>query len=300
MGAGRFLGKLALGAVAETIAAAALLTISGHHNVWGLLQPGAGGDRLRPWRPGDRLPLLFCHGYMGDETNFLILRRRLAAAGFRSQATVWLWPFWRSCDEYAGLIARRVGEVIEATGAPAVDLVAHSMGGLAARWFLASAGRGADARRLVTLGTPHRGTIVALAGPGASACDLTPGSALLLRLEGDLSRLPEGKVLSIYGELDLIAPPSTARVPAPQENLEVAGIAHGGLLCSRRVARAVADALPTVRVRRDALDPTPLRRTDRAREGEQSGEAHTNTTAGGGSGPRGAPRVPAALPVSVG
>src|SRR5204863_8326036 len=113
--------------------------------------PGA-GDRLRRWRPGDRLPILFCHGYMGDATNFLVLRRRLALDGFRSQATVWLWPFWRSCAEYAALIERRAREVVRATGAPAIDIVAHSMGGLAARRYLASLGDRSPVRRLVTIG----------------------------------------------------------------------------------------------------------------------------------------------------
>ncbi|HVY61889.1 MAG TPA: alpha/beta fold hydrolase [Planctomycetota bacterium] len=256
MRAGLLLGKLALGAIGEGIAASVVLTTSYHHNFWGLLQPDGRGDRLRRWRAGERLPVLFCHGYMGDATNFLILRRRLAAAGFRSQATVWHWPFWRSCEEYAGRIERRLDEVLEATGAPAVDVVAHSMGGLAARRFLALTGRAADVRRLVTLGTPHRGTLVALAGPGRSACDLRPGSPLLRGLDGDLEALPAGKVISIHGALDWIAPPSSAQVPAPQENLRVEGLAHGGLLCSRRVARAVEQALPRVLCRKDALrDP---------------------------------------------
>src|SRR5437016_7092907 len=119
MSAGTLLGRLALGALGEGIAATITLTASYHQNFWGLLQPQHAGDRLRRWRAGDRLPVLFCHGYMGDATNFLALRRRLAAQGFRSQATVWLWPFWRPCNEYARLIERRIDEVLDATGAPA-------------------------------------------------------------------------------------------------------------------------------------------------------------------------------------
>ncbi len=255
-------GRSWLDAIRDTLfegaSAAALAAVSGHHNVFGVLGREGEGDRLRPWRPGDRLPVVFCHGYMGDATNFVLLRRRLYGAGFKSQAAVWLWPFWRSCAEYAALIERRVAAVLERTGAPAADLVAHSMGGLAGRRLLAgSGGAGDGVRRLVTIGSPHRGTVAALAGPGASALDLRPGSAFLRGLDGDLALLGAGRVLSIYGGFDWIAPPATAHVPPPQENLHFPGLGHSALLLSRRVASAVAAALPAASRRSDALPSAP-------------------------------------------
>jgi pimeloyl-ACP methyl ester carboxylesterase len=43
-----------------------------------------------------------------------------------------------------------------------VQLICHSMGGLVARWYIAYEGGAADIRRLITIGTPHRGALAAL------------------------------------------------------------------------------------------------------------------------------------------
>lgn len=244
-----------------------------NHKTLGLTQPCEAGDRLRRYRPGERLPILFCHGYFGDPSGWAYLRRALAVQGFRSQAAVWLWPFWRSCAEYARLVERRAREVLAWTGAPALDLVAHSMGGVVARRFLHNAGLAeARVRRLVTLGSPHRGTSAARLGPGACAIDMRPGSAFLRGIDGDLETMPPRTVLSIHGDRDIFGHLGTALVPPPQENLLLPGLGHGGLLFSPRVARAVAAALPAPVTPSDrnaegprltaAVSLRPLRRRD--------------------------------------
>ena len=63
-------------------------------------------------------------------------------------------------DGYAEGIARRVEEVLAATGAARVIMVGHSMGGLAIRAWMRSHGV-QRAARVITLGTPHAGTQVA-------------------------------------------------------------------------------------------------------------------------------------------
>jgi pimeloyl-ACP methyl ester carboxylesterase len=247
--------SLAHGAVAESLSGALLTTIAGHQTVFGLFEGDRAGDCVRRWRPGDRLPVLFCHGYMGDRTNFTLLRRRLYTAGYRSQATASLRPFWRSCDDYARLLASRAEDLLDRTGAPALDIVAHSMGGLAARGYLARLGGAGAVRRLVTLGTPHRGTLAGLVCIGAGAVDLLPGSPFLRALDGDLEQLAPEKVLSIAGDVDAAAPPSTCAVPWPQRAEVVTGLGHLGILCSRRVTRAIVRALPPVQARIEALEP---------------------------------------------
>ena len=53
--------------------------------------------------------------------------------------------------------------------APRVNVVAHSMGGLDARYALAKLGVGGKVASLVTVGTPHRGTPLADLGTGLAA-----------------------------------------------------------------------------------------------------------------------------------
>jgi len=56
---------------------------------------------------------------------------------------------------------RRIETVLEETGAERVNLIAHSMGGLDARYVIARLGLHASVASLVTVSTPHRGSSVA-------------------------------------------------------------------------------------------------------------------------------------------
>lgn len=69
--------------------------------------------------------------------------------------------------------ARRLKAVVEpalerwrARGGPNQEarliLICHSMGGLVARWYLEREGGAAHTRKLITIGTPHRGAVAAL------------------------------------------------------------------------------------------------------------------------------------------
>jgi pimeloyl-ACP methyl ester carboxylesterase len=55
-------------------------------------------------------------------------------------------------------LARYVAGVKRATGAQAVDLVAHSMGGLVSRYYIDRLMGGRDVAQLIMLGSPHGGT----------------------------------------------------------------------------------------------------------------------------------------------
>lgn len=100
-----------------------------------------------------RPPVLLVHGFLGDPTNFLVLRTYLAARGIRSFASFaygWRLDYQR--------LAVRLGEVIDAlaaaTGAAEVDVVGHSLGGLVARYLMEIEPR-TPVRSLITLGSPY-------------------------------------------------------------------------------------------------------------------------------------------------
>ena len=58
----------------------------------------------------------------------------------------------------AAQLARYVAGVRDATGAEMVDLIAHSLGGLIARYYIDRVMSGRDVAQLLTLGTPHGGS----------------------------------------------------------------------------------------------------------------------------------------------
>ncbi len=60
--------------------------------------------------------------------------------------------------------ARHLARWIERIPSPRVNIIAHSMGGLDARYAIAKHGIGSRVASLVTVGTPHRGTPIADVG----------------------------------------------------------------------------------------------------------------------------------------
>ena len=119
--------------------------------------------------------------------------------------------------EQAEHLGDAVDAALEETGAPSVDLVGYSAGGVVVRIYVADLGGGSHVRRAVTLASPHHGTdLAALAGSlGSTACptacqQLDPDSDLLRRLNaGD--ETPPGPVwVALWTEDDeTVVPPDS-------------------------------------------------------------------------------------------
>jgi triacylglycerol lipase len=61
----------------------------------------------------------------------------------------------------SGQLKQRVDEALAETGAAKVHIIAHSMGGLDARHMIVDLGMADKVASLTTIGTPHRGTVLA-------------------------------------------------------------------------------------------------------------------------------------------
>lgn len=109
-------------------------------------------DRAAP----DPTPVVFVHGFLGDPTNFLVLRTYLRAGGERNFASFSYGPRL-DYQRLARRLRRAIEEVCAATGSAAVDVVGHSLGGLVGR-YLVETDDGHRIRRLVTLGAPYFAT----------------------------------------------------------------------------------------------------------------------------------------------
>lgn len=195
-----------------------------------------GPDRLRP-TPG-RPPVLLIHGYACSRAAWWRMRRRLEAAGW-TVATLNLEPIYTSIDNYVEPVARRIDEVLAATGAEQVIVVGHSMGGLVARAYLRQHG-GAKVARLVTLGTPHGGSELARVGLGGNARQMEPGNPWLTALAD--AKIPVD-TLTIFNPYDnYVMPPSNLLLPGAATRA-VDDVCHLSMLYSPRVVDALLEAL---------------------------------------------------------
>lgn len=178
------------------------------------------------------LPVLLVHGYMCNSGIWATMQRFLASRGVAS-FTHDLEPLYADIDAYVAGLERRIEAVCAASGAPRLVVVAHSMGGLAARAYLRARG-GARVARLVTLGTPHHGTLLARAGIGTNCRQMQPGSDWLAALGGAAA-----PVASIYTDHDNIVVPQESAALEGATNVRLRGIGHMSLPFTRGVQQRV-------------------------------------------------------------
>jgi triacylglycerol esterase/lipase EstA (alpha/beta hydrolase family) len=168
-------------------------------------------------------------------------RRYLDAHGIGPVYALSYGPPLGSIEDFADQLAAKIDAIRAATGAAKVIVVAHSMGGLVARAHLRKYGGGKVAR-LITIGTPHEGSVHAYLFPGVALSQLRPGSTWLGALgapEGD--GLPP--IVSLWSWHDTMVVPQTSSRISFGENIELAGVAHNALLTDPLVFAQVAEEI---------------------------------------------------------
>jgi len=193
--------------------------------------------------PGARVPVILVHGYFSNRGTLTGLARALDAAGIGPVFVPTLPAIVAPIEDFAAHLERIVREVTEGSGQPRAILVCHSMGGLIARTYLSTHGTQRVAG-LVTLGSPHHGSVLAALGAGRNGAQMRPGSAFLgelARAEGEKG--PGCATLSIFTAHDnLVAPQESSRLHWAR-NEAFHGVGHLAMLLDARVHRTVLDEL---------------------------------------------------------
>ncbi len=192
----------------------------------GFPEPALATDPQRP-------ALLLLAGYVCNRAVW----QPLLASGRLGQcnvATVDLLPVFGPIDRYAQSIDAAIDRLRAATGATRVTLVCHSMGGIAARDYLRRHGDSAI-ERVITIGSPHHGTIFGSLGYGANARQMARGSAFLTALaaaeDGPLRR----RFVCIASSDDSLVVPRASPLLPDAEHRLVDGVGHLALLEDERV-----------------------------------------------------------------
>ena len=122
---------------------------------------GQGPPRAVPQdQPG---PVLLVPGYGGSTSGLAVLADRLRQQGKDAEVVSLPGNAQGDLAAQARVLAAAARAALARTGAPSVDVVGYSAGGVVARLWLSQAG-GAPVRRVVTLGSPQHGTQLASLG----------------------------------------------------------------------------------------------------------------------------------------
>jgi triacylglycerol lipase len=199
---------------------------------------------LRPDPPDDApgaMPVVLVHGYFVNRGCWTAFVHALEARGVSPVYVPNCRSHMASIERFEEDLHAAI-ERISQRGARQVALVAHSMGGLAARLYLAKRGSSRVAR-LVTIGSPHRGTWLAAWGLGPNARQMRPGSDFLRGLDAREASCAHPGTLSIYSmHDDMIAPQDASRL-AWARNVALRGYGHISLFRAPEVLQIVLDEL---------------------------------------------------------
>ena len=174
------------------------------------------------------IAVLLLHGYCCNRGLWAPWLRRLRAQGVPCRALT-MEPVFGRIDDWVPVIEAAVVALTRQTGRPPV-LVAHSMGGLAVRAWLAAqpdaARADARVRRVVTIATPHHGSWMARFAHTPNARQMRRGHPWLAALAAGESAARRARFTCFYGHADNVVFPATTATLVGADNRHLAGVAH--------------------------------------------------------------------------
>ena len=195
--------------------------------------------------PMDRRPILLVPGWAGEREELAALKERFLRDGW-GEGEVLALEFddpVGSNEDHAAELEVALQRLLLETGAREADVVAHSMGGLAV-WALLKDKRGTvPVRRVVFLGSPLRGTLMAYLGWGEGGEEMRPDSPFMEELRRGRPPQYWVQALTIRTPLDLnVVPGIWATLPGIGDRM-VCCPTHQGLLDHEETYRVARDFL---------------------------------------------------------
>ena len=154
------------------------------------------------------------------------MKHSLQQQGIKNIFALNLEPVFADIRQFAEQVAEKVAEIRTLTGADKVILVGHSMGGLVARVYLYQLGGRTFVKKLITLGSPHEGTVLANLMAGMNVKQMRPHNAWLAALAQSEAKQQTIPTTCIYSCHDnFIAPQESAKLHYAK-NIPIAGVGH--------------------------------------------------------------------------
>ncbi|MGD9942974.1 MAG: esterase/lipase family protein, partial [Burkholderiaceae bacterium] len=209
-------------------------------------------DAGRPLPSGagdERMAVLLVHGYVCNHAIWRPFADWLSRRGHRIEG-VDLEPLFGSIDDYVAQLEQAVARLQARNGGRPIAIVAHSMGGLAARAYLAR-GAGADdtVAALITLGSPHRGTWSAQFAHGRNVAQMRPDSRWLAALSLAEDEAQRERFTIILSHHDNIIVPQATQTLAGARTHALIGRGHVQLAYDEEAWSLAAQAIDAAQAR---------------------------------------------------
>jgi predicted alpha/beta hydrolase family esterase len=187
-------------------------------------------------------PIVLVHGVMVNDGVWFTMRRYLARHAVGAVYTINYGPPYADIEHFAEQLGAKIESVCAATSATRVLLVCHSMGGLVARAYLRQRGP-ARIERIITIGTPHHGSLFARGLIGRCLAQMCPGNAWLVELNRDEMKPSPVPIVSIWSRHDSLVAPQASSELACAQNIALVGIGHNALLSDGHVLLLLTHAI---------------------------------------------------------
>jgi triacylglycerol lipase len=191
-------------------------------------------------------PVVFLiHGMDGCGEDFAPMSDALASAGFRPITLEYFPSDGRGgVDGAATQVYQSFLSCEHLLKNGGYAMVGFSMGGIVAHYLLAeNFAIPKPPKVLITISSPHRGTVTAWLRWNRAAAQLRPGSRFLKNLAARFPRSNETRYATIRSPFDLIVVPSGSSIVRGAENFTIPVLLHAKVIHNRRVIQQVVRVL---------------------------------------------------------
>lgn len=198
------------------------------------------GKNKMIWLSQEKPVVFLLHGYLQGDAAFSDMMRYLSDRGINVESEP--YPFWMDLRDVEEILYKKIRSIGRTT--ENIYLIGHSLGGLVARAVVSKFKEIRKyVKKVITMGSPHRGTYAAIAGI------LTPSGRQMLPWSSylkELNSIPlpkEVKFYSIYSRNDLLVLPWKNAFLKGAKNIELEGVGHIGLIMEEKIHRLLYEII---------------------------------------------------------
>lgn len=192
-------------------------------------------------------PVVLIHGIFSTRTSWYFFYKALVKKGFSPSAFGYV-TLWGSMEATVARLEKHVQKIREKTGSSHVTILAHSLGGVVARYWLAKYPHNYDAvSGIITLCTPHGGSNISTLLPNPFARAVSPNSAVLQSIA--TQSYESFPCIAYATNADTLVVPAKGLVPPENWKLLITPpIDHLEILAHKKVISTVVNSLQEIQL----------------------------------------------------